>query len=143
VRRQVQKQEIVRLLLEIHAERANVTVSDSEVEQQWQGLVERVGSEEALRQKLGEIGREPGELRRQLRTNLRIQRFVESRVPEPTVSDSEVRRFYRQNEDQLGERTLEEIRPQIQQQIRRRKQRRATRRLIRTLREQSDVSVNV
>lgn len=143
IRQQVKQQEVIRLLLQVHAERAGITVSDTDVDARWRTLAKRAGSEEALRRKLEEIDQTPESFRQRLSDQIRIQRFLERNVSEPSVSDTEVETFYRQNEEQLGGRTLEEIRPRIRQQIQRRKQRRATRRLIQSLRDQSDVAVNV
>lgn len=143
IRQQVKQQEVTRLLFQVHADRAGIVVSDTDVDTQWRKLAKRAGSEEALRRKLEAIDQTPESFRQRLSEQIRIQRFLEQNVPEPTVSDTEVEEFYRRNEEQLDDRTLEEMRPRIRQQIRRHKQRRATRQLIQTLREQSDVAVNV
>lgn len=143
VHQQVKNQEVTRLLLQVHADRAGITVSDTDVDEHWRKLADRAGSEEALVRKIEEMGQGRESFRRRLSNQIRIQRFVDQNVTEPSVSDTEVEQFYRQNEDQLGERSLKEMRPRIRQQIKRQKKQRATRELIRTLRERSDVVVNV
>ncbi len=143
VRQQVKKQEVTRLLLQVHADRAGITVSDTDVDEHWRKLAERAGSEEALHRKIEEMDQSPDGFRRRLSNQIRMKRFLDQNVAEPSVSDTEVQQFYRQNEDQLGNRSLKEMRPRIRRQIQHRKKQRATREFIRTLREQSDVVVNV
>ncbi len=78
-----------------------------EFDARWDSIVARFGGEEALRETLRAEGLKLPEFRHKLREQVRIglvkQLYIQRHVGFVEVSDEEVRRYYEQNKDSLGD----------------------------------------
>ncbi len=97
-----------------------VSVSDSEVQDEMDNFSSRYDSEEALNQALQQQNLTKDDLRQQVRRQLTIQKFVEGyRSDNPVeVSDEEIQEMYDSISSQRNEAPpLSQVRPQLKEQI--------------------------
>lgn len=75
---------------------ANISVDDTEVEAEYQTVVTSLGSEEALVTALSENNMDESNLRSEIRTDLLINKYIESKlgISSMTVSDEEIETAY-------------------------------------------------
>ena len=75
---------------------AGVTVDDSEVDTEYQTVVTSLGSEEALTTALSENGMNEDNLRSEIRTDLLINKYLETKLGVSTivVTDEEIQTAY-------------------------------------------------
>lgn len=89
-------------LLRQEATAAGVTASDEEVNKQLGELKGRFPSPEKFQEELKKSGLTEAEVTKQIRENLVMQKFVETKVVNDVkVSDQQVKAFYDQNPDKL------------------------------------------
>ena len=143
IKEQVKEQTIKQLVLEHHAENSDVTVKDSEVEKEWQNMVDRFGSEEKLTKRLEQTGKNKSDLMKDLRKYLKIKKFIDERTEKTEVSDQDVRDFYDKNKKRMGNKSFEKTKEQIRKMLEQKKLREARSGLVEDLRKKTDVDVNL
>lgn len=138
------KNRIVRFfVLKVHAQKADIRISEKEIDEQWKRLVKRYGSERKLNEALSKADETSESLRREIRVNLRIRKFIQRETRDPSVSNREARSFYEKNSQQFKDRSFPEVKPRIVQFLKKRKRQRAVQRLVRKLKKKTDIKVNV
>ncbi len=143
IKDQVKEQTIKQLVLEHHAKKSDISVEDSEVEAEWQKMVDRFGSEEKLTKRLEKTGKNKSDLMNDLKKYLRIKKFVEQETDQDEVTDQEVRDFYDKNKKRMGKKSFEKSKKQIRKMLEQQKLREARTGLIEDLRKKTDVDVNL
>ncbi len=134
---------VLKLLLKSEVQKEQISVEDGEVDQSWQEMVDRHGSEDKLREKLREIGKTPQELRRDLELSIKFQKFVEQRTSNVEVSDEEARNYMLRNREKFGDKPFEQVKERIKRTLKGKKQQKAVGDLLRSLRDEADIEVNV
>lgn len=78
------------------ATEAGITVSDEEIDSQLEEIRSQMPSEEAFQQQLSAVGLTEAELREELRRQIRLQKFFDSRIADETmtVTDEEIQEIY-------------------------------------------------
>lgn len=144
VERQVLDQLIAQVLIIQEAKKEAISVSSNEVELEYQNLVDSVGSEEALSQRLSQAGVEKGALREDIRKQLLIQKYLTAKSADQDfeVTDEEVVSFYDEwSSDQEEPPALEEVEEQIKDQLTSQKENQFISDLVTSLRENSDIEI--
>ncbi len=143
IREQVKEQTIKQLVLEHHAKKSDVEVSKKEVNNEWQKMVDRFGSEEKLTKRLEKSGKNKSDLMKDLKSYLKIKKFVEQNTSESEVTDQDVRDFYEKNKKRMGNKSFEKMKERIRQMLEQRKLREARSGLVEDLRKDTDIDVNL
>ncbi|MFB6356042.1 MAG: SurA N-terminal domain-containing protein [bacterium] len=143
IKQRLRKKMINRLILKSHAQQSDVTVNKKEVDKEWNKFVRRVGSEKMLKKKLRQAGKSPEKMRSMLRDKIKVKKFIESKTGEVTVTDEELRNYYKRNKRRFKNTKFERIKPRLKKRLRSRKKRRKVQKLVSRLKKESDISVNV
>lgn len=143
IKNQVKEQTIQQLVLEHHANKADIEVTESEINKEWQNLVDRFGSEKKLKSRLKKQGKNKDDLMSDLKDYLKMKKFIEKNTEGSKVTDKEVRDFYDKNKKRLGNKSFEDMKEQIRSMLEQRKLREARTGLVEDLRKKSDVEVNL
>lgn len=131
-----------KLILQAAAE-ANITVSDEQVEQQFQQTVSQLGSGDALDQQLAQFGLTQETFRQSIRDQLTVQQYLAQTVDQSaiTVSDEEIQATYDQISAQQDVPPLAEVRDQVEAQLRQQKQNTQINELVQNLRADADIEI--
>lgn len=143
IQNQVKEQTIKQLVLEHHAQKSDVSVDDSDVEEEWQNMVDRFGSEEKLTKRLEKTGKNKADLKEDLRKYLKIKKFVDQQTDQGEVTDQDVRDFYDKNKKRMGNKSFEKTKKQIRKMLEQKQLREARSGLVEDLRSKTDVDVNL
>ncbi len=143
VKQQVKDRMIDRLVLEHHAGQADVSVTESEVKEEWQKMVDRFGSEEKLTGRLEKAGMEKADLMNDLKSHLRVQKFLDQKTDKNEVTDQEVRDFYEKNKKRMGDKSFEESKEQIREMLKQRQLRETRENVVENLRKNTNVKTNL
>jgi len=143
IKEQVKEQTIKQLVLEHHASKADVSVTDAEIEEEWQKMVDRFGSEEKLTRRLEKSDMDKSDLMSDLKSHLRIQKFIDQRGENSEVTDQEVRDFYEKNKKRMGDKSFEQSKERIRNMLEQRQRRETRDELIEKLRKKTDVKTNL
>jgi len=103
VKRRVVQQSTTQLILLSYAKKSDVTVSDQELEDRWNQLVNRFPSKEQFQKQLEQMGRAPEDFREDLRHSMLIEKYAEQEIGEIKVSDEEIENHFSKNKDEYGE----------------------------------------
>ncbi len=144
VRNRLKRRKVRQLLLEHHAEKSEISVSDEEVEKKWNEYKKKAGSEKRLKQALKQQGRS-SDPRKNLKSVLRIQKFVEKHVDEEQdVAEKEVKAFFEKNKKKRYKgKKYENVKGKIRSQLQQQKRNEQFRKLINKLKEKTDVQTNL
>lgn len=100
------------------AEERGITVTDEQVTQQVDRARQAFGGDDQFQQGLQELGYENVEAYRQAaREGLLAQGVVDELSTNVQVTDEQIQTFYDENQEQFGDQTLEQVRPQIETQL--------------------------
>lgn len=143
IKERVKEQTIKRLVLEHHAKQSDVSVTDADIEDEWQKMVDRFGSEKKLTKRLEKSGKSKSDLMNDLKTYLRIKKFVDQNTEDTEVTDQEVRDFYESNKKRMGNKSFEKAKKRIRTMLEQQKRRSTRSELIEQLRKESDVKTNL
>lgn len=129
-----------RLLLNA-AINAGYTASDEDVQNEYDQIVDRLGSADILAGELEKGGIDDAKFRQNIHDQLIIQQYIDSQVDPASleVTDDDVNAFYDQIKDQDGVPPLEDIRSQIEDQLTSEKQQTAVGDIITSLRDGADI----
>lgn len=144
VRRQTIDQMIAEILLLQEAEAEGFSVNPSEVETQYRGVLQQIGGEEQLSQRLEEVDSSKEILREDIEDQILIQKYINRQVEEEgiTVSDDEVDSFYAQLDSQRENvPELSEIESQIRSQLLQQKTNQLVSSLVDELRSEADIEI--
>jgi hypothetical protein len=141
-------------LLVQEADKRDISASDQDVDQTLKQLAAQNGldSVDAFVAALEEQGMDREEINSQVRTQVLIERLIESEAGDVSASKQEVRAMYDElvaQQEQAGEQAgqemppFAEVRPQLEEQIESEKKSEVAQRLVRELREGADVVVNL
>jgi peptidyl-prolyl cis-trans isomerase SurA len=127
-------------LLEQEAEKRGIAVSDSEVESRISDLVDEIGSQAMLEERMAALGIDDEGLRVDVRSELVIQALLDElfAAADISVSEEEIAALY----DTTGSTDeLESIRPQLEAQLRVSKEQQVLDELISELRSNADIEL--
>lgn len=97
MKRRLANQMVQRLLVTSHMKQAGVTVSDSEVQAQWEQLTRRFPNPESLQRTLRQQGTSETDVRSRIREKLKLQKYLDEEIGEITVTEEEARQYFDQN----------------------------------------------
>lgn len=143
VKKEVKDQSISRLVLELHAEKSGLSVSDSEFQERWDQYVKRMGSEKKLKKRLKKVGVKVKDFRENLKNELLIQKYIDQELPEITVSDEEAKSFYEKNKKRFKNAGFKKMKGRIKSRLKRQKERKKVKDLTKKLRKETKVEVNL
>lgn len=106
-------------LLVVEAKRFGVDPpSEAETGQAVEKLRERFSSDEEFQDTLRRLGSSPEGLREEIRSRLLVDRFIDQRIRYFIfVTPEDVERYYRERQDEFGQKSLESVRERIQMEI--------------------------
>jgi hypothetical protein len=141
-------------LLVQEADKRDISASDQDVDQTLKQLAAQNGLEsvDAFVAALEEQGMDREEIDSQVRTQVVIERLIESEAGDVSASTAEVRAMYDElaaQQEQAGEQAGQElppfaqVRPQLEEQVEQEKKSGVAQRLVGDLREDGDVVVNL
>ncbi|WP_347860525.1 SurA N-terminal domain-containing protein [Salimicrobium sp. PL1-032A] len=126
------------------ANESDIEVSEDEVNKQFEQMKTQYTENDQWDQFLEENGMTEEEVKQELKTSAKVQKYVDNNVDVPEVTDEEAKKQYDtmagQQED-IGD--FEEMKDQIKQQLSSQKQSQAVNDHIKQLREEADITVNV
>jgi hypothetical protein len=136
------------------ADKRDISASDQDVDQKLRQLSAQNGLEsvDAFVAALEEQGMDQEEIDSQVRTQVLIERLIESEAGDVSASKEEVRAMYDElvaQQEQAGEQAGQElppfaqVRPQLEEQVEQEKKSEVAQRLLGDLREDADVVVNL
>lgn len=100
VKRQVVQQSVTQLVLLSHAKQSDVEVTDQELQERWDKLLQRFPSEKQFHTQLEKLGKSPEEFRGELRSGLLMQKFIKQEIGQVEVTDQEIQKHFEQNKEQ-------------------------------------------
>lgn len=103
VKRRVVQQSTTQLLLLDYAKKSDVNVSDQELDDRWNQLVNRFPSKEQFHSQLEQMGRSPEDFREDLRHSMLIEKFATQEIGDIEISDDEIEQHFSKNKDQYGD----------------------------------------
>jgi hypothetical protein len=141
-------------LLVQEADKRDISASAQDVDQRLEQLAAQNGLEsaDAFVAAMEQQGMDREEIDSQVRTQVLIERLIESEAGDVSASKAEVRAMYDQlvaQQEQAGEQAgqemppFAEVRPQLEQQVEQEKKSEVAQRLVSDLREDADVVVNL
>ena len=101
LREQAVKNMIDRELLRQAADKERIKVEKSEIDARIDEIAQRVGSREALSERLEMMGMSEEKLRFELENGMRIEKFIDKHSQVSEVTEEEARAFYEQNKEQF------------------------------------------
>lgn len=131
-------------LLEQEAEERGIVVTDADVEARIEALIQEIGSEEALNERMTNLGIDDDTLRDDVKSELMIQELLDQVFAEEdiTVTDEEINSLY---DNSVAGSTdapdLAEVRPQVEAQIRASKEQVVVDEFISSLRTDADIEI--
>jgi len=147
LQQRVASQLVQQELLAQYAEENGITVSSEDIDQRYEEIVNQLGGEDKLKERLSQQDMSVSEMRESLEQQLRRNKIIEERSTSSiTVSDEEVRSRYEQlsGQAQSGQvPPFEQIKQQLRTQIEQQKRQQIIQSLIQELRQNGDVEVNV
>lgn len=134
-------------LLTAAAKAGGFSATDAEVQTEYDGILERFGSAEALKTQMDALGMSEADLRADIRDQLAVSAYVTATISpyDLALTEEEITGFY----DSLAAGGMEnlppldEIRPQIEAQLTSGKQQTAVQKLIETLRAAATIEVTL
>ncbi len=141
MREQVKNQLVDRLVLQHHATSSGVSVSDEELDQKWNEVVNRFGSEQKLKSRLEKEGESIQDLRERMKESMLVEKFVEQKA-EVDVTEDDVRSWYEQNKKRIGDRSFEDVKGPIKDMLKQQKIQQKRTEIAGKLKEKTDVKTN-
>lgn len=133
-------------LLRQEAQRRGLSVTDEEVSARYDTLVNEVGGEAVLAERMGEFGVTEDILFRDIRNELTIQKLLDEVFTETeiAVSDEDIAEFYESAGGvEAGLPPLEEVRGQIEQQLMSSEEQGIITEFVESLREEATVDIKI
>lgn len=143
IRQQVIDQSVQKLVLESKAHEADVEVTEADVDEVVKQQEERAGSKKRMEKLLEKQDMTRDDFRDKIRKRLRLQKFLESKTGDISVSEEEARSFYEQSKERLNADSFEKAKGQIMTMLERRKKKKEQQRVVQELRAESDVTIHV
>lgn len=149
--RQILDSLIANLLMAQAAEEKGISVSEEELEQEYQDLAAQFGGEEELNQQLEAAGITREEIKEDIARTLPAQKYMESYKEENIseedleVSEEELKAVYDQYSAQMGEEfgEFEEVKPQLEEDLKRQKENEVLQSHVEELREEAEVEIKI
>lgn len=120
---QVLDQMVTNILLKQEAQKANLTVSDTEIETEYNNLVTSLGGEEALDKELTNVDLSETELKANIESQILVNKYIDSQIDSSsiTVTEAEVLALYEEAGSVQELPPLEEIETEIRAELTRQK----------------------
>ncbi|MEX0910325.1 MAG: SurA N-terminal domain-containing protein [Candidatus Paceibacterota bacterium] len=120
---QVLDQIVANTLLRQEAEKANLTVSDAEIETEYNNLATTLGGQEALNKELATINLSDAELKENIASQILVNKYIASQISNTpiTVTEAEILALYEEAGSVQELPPLEEIEAEIEAEITRQK----------------------
>ncbi len=149
--RQILDSLVANLLMAQAAEEKGISVSEEELEQEYQDLVAQFGGEEELNQQLEAAGITREEIKEDIARTLPAQKYMESYKEENIseedleVSEEELKAVYDQYSAQMGEEfgEFEEVKPQLEEDLKRQKENEVLQSHVEELREEAEIEIKL
>lgn len=133
------------------AEEKGISISDEELEEEYQELAAQFGGEEELKQQLEAAGITKEEIKEDIARNLPAQKYLELYMEENLAeeelefSEEELKALYDQYSAQMGEDfgEFEEVKPQLEQELRQQKENEIIQKHLEDLREQGEIEIKI
>lgn len=100
---QLARQTEQKLLLQHFMKQSDVSVSESEVDQQMDQITQQFPDEKTMKQALKKQGESLDSIREQIRERLRMQKFIEQEVGEIDVSPEEAKKYFEENRSEFDQ----------------------------------------
>lgn len=136
-------QSVQKLVLEVKAQEADVEVTEADVDEVVKQQKERAGSEKRMEKLLEKQSMTRDDFRDQVRKRLRLQKFLDSKTGDVSVSEEEARSFYEQSKKRLGVDSFEKAKDKVTAMLEQRKKKKEQQRVVQELRSESDVTIHV
>lgn len=91
------------LTLQHFVNQSDITVSDSEVEQQMSQITEQFPDEKTMKQALKKQGQSLDSLRERIRERIKMQKFIEQETGDIEVSPEEAKQYFEQNRQEFDQ----------------------------------------
>jgi foldase protein PrsA len=143
IKQRTVKQIVNKLTLLEHAKKANLSVNQKEIDQKVDKMKQRMKGQGSFQERLKKAGTSEDELKKKLRENLLIQKFIEKRTGEISVTDSEAKAYYQKNSKRFGNRSFEQLKPRIKKMLQRQKRGQKVQKLVSSLKKQTDITVRI
>lgn len=120
---QVLDQMVTNILLKQEAQKANLTVSNTEIETEYNNLVTSLGGEEVLDEELANIDLSETELKANIENQILVNKYINSQIDSSsiTVTEAEVLALYEEAGSVQELPPLEEIETEIKAELTRQK----------------------
>ena len=149
--RQILDSLVANLLMAQAAEEKGISVSEEELEQEYQDLVAQFGGEEELNQQLEAAGITQEEIKEDIARTLPAQKYMESYKEENIseedleVSEEELKAVYDQYSAQMGEEfgEFEEVKPQLEEDLKRQKENEVLQSHVEEVREEAEIEIKL
>ncbi|WP_310549996.1 peptidylprolyl isomerase [Paenibacillus glufosinatiresistens] len=92
-------------LIDQEAEKAKVTVTDADIEEELKKITDRLGGEEALNNALSQSGMTLANLKEQIPSQVKLRKIL---TPQIKVTDEDIQNYFNENKESLGNK--EEVR---------------------------------
>ena len=131
-------------LLEQEADERGIVVTDADVTGRIDALIDEIGSQEALEERMMALGIDNDDLQRDVKSELMIQKLLDSifAADPVSVSEEEIESLYQGSTGGgEGAPAIEEVRPQLEAQLRASKEQQVVDEFISSLREGAEIEV--
>ncbi|MDQ0858987.1 peptidylprolyl isomerase [Bacillus sp. V2I10] len=91
---------ITEKIIEQESDKKNIKISNDAVEEEYQSVVDSYGGEEAFKQQLETSGGTIEDVKKDLKTNLKIEKLLE---PEISISEDEMKTYFEENKESFAE----------------------------------------
>ncbi len=143
LKNQVLDQMVTNILLKQEAQKANLTVSDAEIETEYNNLVTNLGGEEVLKEELANLDLSETELKTNIENQILVNKYIDSQIESDdiVVTEAEVLALYEEANSVQELPPIEEIEAEIRAELTRQKRDALISDLIAGLNSTADIEV--
>lgn len=140
---QVIDEMINRVLIEQEAEKEGITVTEEEVEEEINAIIENIGGREVFEQELSNLNLSEEELRENIEKEILMNKYLTTRTPQDEVAtEEEMQAIYDEVSEGQDLPPFEELEEELRSEVIRRKQSEIIEGLIDSLREKADIDIS-
>ncbi len=140
---QVIDEMINRVLIEQEAEKEGITVTEEEVEEEINAIIENIGGREVFEQELSNLNLSEEELRENIEKEILMNKYLTTRTPQDEVAtEEEMQAIYDEVSEGQDLPPFEELEEELRSEVIRRKQSEIIEGLINSLREKADIDIS-
>lgn len=139
-----------KLLVEYHSDKASVSVSDSELKNEWNERKKNWPSQKKKRksdQSFEQLWKERGRTqdpKKNLKVYLRVQKYLDKNLETKKVTEKQVRDLYKKHKKKhFKGKTFDDVKGRLRQHLENQERRKAVQKLIKKLKKKTDMQINV